>query len=107
MRCCSKAGFLLTTVSVSALALVASVAQAQTTNAIAKFTSPTTTGDSVMFQSGTRIGVNTTAPFDTMHVVFNDPTGAFTGYAVQNTNAAGFSGNLFYDHTGALTLFQG
>ena len=82
-------------------------AHAGTTGRIAQFLTPTTEGDSVMFQSGTRIGVNTTAPFDTMHVVFNDASGAFTGYAVQNTNAAGFSGNLFYDHTGGLTLFQG
>jgi hypothetical protein len=51
--------------------------------------------------------VNTTLPLDYMHVAFKDGSGAFTGYAVQNMNAAGFSGMLFYDQNGALGQFRG
>ena len=71
------------------------------------FTDATDLGNSAMYQYGTRIGLNTTLPYDYMHVVFNDGSGAFTGYAVQNVNAAGFSGMLFYDQNGSLAQFQG
>ena len=63
-----------------------------------------------MFQSASNfIGVNTTTPNDAVHAVVNDGAGNFTGYAVQNLNAGAlaYSGMLFYDHTGALTQFQG
>jgi hypothetical protein len=71
------------------------------------FTDATDLGNSTVYQYGTRIGVNTTLPYDFMHVVFSDATGSFTGYAVQNVNAAGFSGMLFYDQNGTLGQFQG
>jgi Chaperone of endosialidase len=71
------------------------------------FTDATDLGNSSLYQYGTRIGLNTTLPYDYMHVVFNDGSGAFTGYAVQNVNAAGFSGMLFYDQNGALAQFHG
>jgi hypothetical protein len=67
-------------------------------------------GNSVMFQSASNfIGVGTTTPNDAVHAVVNDGAGNFTGYAVQNLNAGAlaYSGMLFYDHTGALTQFQG
>src|SRR5581483_11149720 len=66
-------------------------------------------GDSVVAQSGARIGVGTSSPADYLHIAFNDPFGAFTGLAVQNLsgNANAASGMLFYDHNGALTQFQG
>ena len=67
-------------------------------------------GNSVMFQSGSNfIGVGTTTPNDAVHAVVNDGAGNFTGYAVQNLSGGAFaySGMLFYDHTGALTQFQG
>jgi hypothetical protein len=74
---------------------------------IGMFSDTTDLADSAMYQYGTRIGLNTTLPYDFLHVVFNDSSGAFTGYAVQNVNAAGFSGMLFYDQNGALAQFQG
>ena len=42
-------------------------------------------------------------------IICQNLTGDFTGLAVQNTNGGAFaySGMLFYDHTGALTQFQG
>jgi hypothetical protein len=60
-----------------------------------------------MYQYGTRIGVNTTLPYDYFHVLFSDGTGVFTGYAVQNSNASGFSGMQFWDQNGNLAQFQG
>jgi trimeric autotransporter adhesin len=77
------------------------------TGYLGMFTNATDLGNSSLYQYGTRIGLNTTLPLDYMHVAFNDGTGAFTGYAVQNLNAAGFSGMLFYDQNGALGQFQG
>src|SRR5580658_2560803 len=71
------------------------------------FTDATDLGNSSLYQYGTRIGLNTTLPYDYLHVVFNDGSGAYTGYAVQNVNAAGFSGMLFYDQNGNLGQFQG
>jgi hypothetical protein len=66
-------------------------------------------GPSVVYESGGKVGIGTTAPFDTLHVAFNSPGGAFTGYAVQNTalSPTAYSGMLFYDNTGALAQFQG
>jgi hypothetical protein len=66
-------------------------------------------GNSAMFQNGTFIGVGTTTANDAVHAVVNDPNGNFTGFAAQNLNPGPFaySGMLFYDHTGALTQFQG
>jgi hypothetical protein len=74
---------------------------------IGRFSDATDLADSSLYQYGTRIGLNTTLPLDYLHVVFNDGSGAFTGYAVQNVNASGFSGMLFYDQNGALAQFQG
>ena len=73
------------------------------------FVDPTDLGDSMVVQSGARIGIGTMSPADYLHVAFNDPFGAFTGLAVQNlsSNANAASGMLFYDHTGALDQFQG
>jgi hypothetical protein len=51
--------------------------------------------------------VGTTAPRDAFHVAFNEGNGVLTGYAVQNLNATGYSGMLFYDQKGALGQFQG
>jgi hypothetical protein len=74
---------------------------------IGKFVDGTDLNNSALFQSGNSIGLGTTAPVDLFHVAFNDATGTVTGYAVQNTNAAGYSGMLFYDQNGALGQFQG
>ena len=73
------------------------------------FTNPTDLGNSIMFQSGTSIGVNTPAPLDAMHVRFTNTGGQMTGFAVQNlgSTATSYSGMLFYDQNGALGQFQG
>jgi endosialidase-like protein len=64
---------------------------------------------SAIYESSGVVGINTTAPLDTLHVRFTNNTGAFTGYAVQNLGgtAASYSGMLFYDQNGALGQFQG
>jgi hypothetical protein len=76
---------------------------------IGQFTDATSLGNSVMFQSGTRIGVNTTTPADIMHMQFTNTNGALTGLAVQNlgATATSYSGMLFYDQNGAVAQFQG
>ena len=76
---------------------------------IGQFTDATSLGNSAMFQSGSRIGVGTTAPFDLMHLSFTDAGGTITGLAVQNKSGAAnaYSGMLFYDQNGALGQFQG
>ena len=74
------------------------------------FIDSTNLGDSVLYQSPSgMIGAGTTAPFDVMHVAFNNSVGSLTGYAVQNLSgsATAYSGMLFYDQTGALGQFQG
>lgn len=88
---------------------VAGPQTAGTTNFIGKFVTPVDVGDSAMYESGGRVGVNTTAPLDAMHVRFSDSGGTMTGYAVQNLGASAFSysGMLFYDQNGALGQFQG
>ncbi len=76
---------------------------------IGQFTDATSLGNSVMFQSGTRIGVGTQTPADVMHMQFTSTNGALTGLAVQNlgATATSYSGMLFYDQNGALAQFQG
>ncbi|HZR24144.1 MAG TPA: hypothetical protein VFA59_11185 [Vicinamibacterales bacterium] len=66
-------------------------------------------GNSVVAQSGPRIGIGTASPADYLHIAFNDPFGAFTGLAVQNlsSNLNAASGMLFYDQNGLLGQFQG
>jgi len=66
-------------------------------------------GDSLVYQTNGRIGLNTTSPFDFLHVRFTNTNGAFTGYAVQNlgNTATSYSGMLFFDQNGALGQFQG
>ena len=73
------------------------------------FTNSTDLGNSAIFQSGTSIGVNTTAPLDILHTQFTNTNGQLTGFAVQNlvSTAASYSGMLFYDQAGALGQFQG
>jgi hypothetical protein len=79
-------------------------------NLLAKYVNTTDIGPAQMFEAADgAIGLGTTTPFDRVHVRYNNNTGDFTGLAVQNTNpgALAYSGMLFYDHTNALTQFQG
>ena len=80
-----------------------------TANTLAKYVDATNVGNSAVFESGGLVGVNTTTPFDFLHVRFTSPGGAFTGMAVQNlaSTATAYSGMLFYDQNGALAQFQG
>jgi hypothetical protein len=82
---------------------------AGTANFIGKFVNTTDLGDSAMYETGGRVGVNTTTPLDAMHARFTDTSGSVTGYAVQNlgSGAASYSGMLFYDQNSALGQFQG
>ena len=88
----------------------ADIVLAGTDNFLAKYTNGgADVGNSAVYEVGGKVGVGTTAPADTLHVAFNSPGGAFTGYAVQNTalSPTAYSGMLFYDNTGALAQFQG
>jgi hypothetical protein len=80
-----------------------------TANFLGKFANAIDLTSSVLYEGAGRIGVGTGAitPLDFLHVRFNDGSGASTGVAVQNLAATGYSGMLFYDHTGALGQFQG
>ena len=80
-----------------------------TANYIGKFTNAIDLTSSVIYEAGGRIGVNTTAPLDSLHLAFTDGSGGVTGYAVQNLSgsANAYSGMLFYDQNGALGQFQG
>jgi hypothetical protein len=84
-------------------------ATAGTGGRISKFINSTDLGDSVMFESGGRIGLGTTTPLDFFHSQFTNTNGAVTGLAVQNlgSTATSYSGMLFYDQNGALGQFQG
>jgi hypothetical protein len=86
------------------------VVQAGTTNFLAKYVNNADVGNSSVFEAADNsIGLGTTTPFDRLHIRYDNNTGDFTGLAVQNTNggALAYSGMLFYDHTNALTQFQG
>jgi len=86
------------------------VVLAGTTNFLAKYVNTADVGNSGVFEAADgSIGLGTTTPFDRLHVRYNNNTGDFTGLAVQNTNggALAYSGMLFFDHTNALTQFQG
>jgi len=88
----------------------ADVVLAGTPNFLAKYVNSADVGNSGVFEAADNsIGLGTTTPFDRLHVRFDNNTGDFTGLAVQNTNggALAYSGMLFYDHTNALTQFQG
>jgi hypothetical protein len=86
------------------------VVQPGTTNFLAKYVNNADVGNSSVFEAADNsIGLGTTTPFDRLHIRYDNNTGDFTGLAVQNTNggALAYSGMLFYDHTNALTQFQG
>ena len=88
----------------------ADVVLAGTPNFLAKYVNNADVGNSGVFEAPDgAIGLGTTTPFERLHVRFDNNTGDFTGLAVQNTNGGAFaySGMLFYDHTNALTQFQG
>lgn len=79
-------------------------------NTLAKYVGADDLGPSLLvWDTGSRIGINTSAPADLLHVAFTNLTGNLTGIAVQNLgNTAGsYSGMLFYDQNGALGQFQG
>jgi len=88
----------------------ADVVLAGTPNFLAKYVNGADVGNSGVFEAADNsIGLGTTTPFDRLHIRYDNNTGDFTGLAVQNTNGGAFaySGMLFYDHTNALTQFQG
>ncbi len=81
-----------------------------TPNFLAKYVNGADVGNSGVFEAADgAVGMGTTTPLDRLHVRYDNNTGDFTGLAVQNTNGGAFaySGMLFYDHTNALTQFQG
>src|SRR5262249_40374591 len=80
-----------------------------TVNALGKFVTPFDLATSSVWDAGGLVGINTSTPFDALHVAFTDFSGAFTGYAVQNRGggAGSYSGMLFYDQNGVLGQFQG
>ena len=83
---------------------------AGTPNFLAKYVNTADVGNSGVFEAADgAVGLGTTTPFDRLHVRYNNNTGDFTGLAVQNLNggALAYSGMLFFDHTNALTQFQG
>jgi len=88
----------------------ANLVQTGTDNFLAKYLNMgADVGNSAVYEAAGKVGLGTMAPLDTLHVRFNSPGGAFTGYAVQNTalSATAYSGMLFYDNAGALAQFQG
>ena len=82
-----------------------------TTNFLAKYVNSADVGNSSVYEINGRVGMGTGAatPFDRLHLRFTDPSGAFTGLAVQNmgNTSTWYSGMLFYDQFGALGQFQG
>ncbi len=80
-----------------------------TTNFLAKYVNGADVGNSAVFETGGRVGINSTSPLDIVHSAFLNTTGTLTGIAVQNfgATAASYSGMLFYDQNGALGQFQG
>ena len=72
-----KSGDGLTYLNSSASGTVTPYATSGTTNYISRFVNATDLGNSAMFQSGTKIGLNTTAPLATLHVV--SPAGSASG----------------------------
>ncbi len=80
-----------------------------TTGFVGKFFNSGDLTNSIMFDTGSRVGLNVTAPLDVLHSRFTNTDGSLTGIAVQNLGSAAnsYSGMLFYDHTGALGQFQG
>ena len=64
---------------------IANVVLAGTDNVLAKYMNGgVDVGNSAVYEANGSVGINTTAPFDTLHVRFNNPSGSITGYAVQN-----------------------
>jgi hypothetical protein len=80
-----------------------------TANFVAKYVDSVNVGAGTLFDTGSFVGLGTTTPQDFFHVRFTNPSGAFTGLAVQNmgNTATSYSGMLFYDHLGNLGQFQG
>jgi hypothetical protein len=86
-----------------------------TTNFLAKYVNGVDVGNSAVYETPTAavptgaVGIGTTTPLDQLHLRFTNLNGGITGLAVQNlgNSATSYSGMLFYDHTGALTQFQG
>ena len=72
-----KSGDGLTYLNSSANAAVTPYATAGSTNYLPKFVNATDLGNSAMYQSGTKIGINTTAPLASLHVV--SPAGSASG----------------------------
>jgi hypothetical protein len=80
-----------------------------TANYVAKYVDSANVGPGTLFDTGSFVGIGTTAPLDFFHVRYTNINGAFTGFAVQNlgNTATSYSGMLFYDQNGALAQFQG
>jgi hypothetical protein len=106
----SATGPLTTTAAGPASAAPAPQAlQSGTVNFLAKYFTTADVGSSTVFEHNGLVGIGTAAPFDSLHVRFNNTNGVVTGYAVQNlgNTAASYSGMLFYDQNNQLAQFQG
>jgi hypothetical protein len=93
----------------AAPATASTSATSGTVGYLGKFITATDLDSSALYQNGSLIGFGTTTPSDVFHVAFNNTTGQFTGYAVQNlgNTATSYSGMLFFDQNNQLGQFQG
>ena len=93
----------------SASAITPAAVRPGVTNALAKYVNTADLDNSAVYETGGKVGINTSTPLDVIHARFTNTVGSMTGLAVQNlgNTATSYSGMLFYDHTGALGQFQG
>ena len=89
--------------------VVSNLVNSGTTNSLAKYVNGVDLGSSAIFETGGRLGINTTVPLDNIHSRFLNTDGGLTGLAVQNlgNSATSYSGMLFYDQNGNTAQFQG
>ena len=81
-----------------------------TTNYVAKFTGASAVGDSVIYNSGTNVGIGTAAPTDPLHVVGSSTAGLFEGstqgvVGLKLTGATTYS--LLSNATGMIGFYRG
>lgn len=92
---------------IDSLGIASSYCSNATTNYVTKFTSPTSVCNSIIYDTGTQIGINTTTPSVSLHINATDAIAVPAGTTAQQPVSPPIGSNRFNTTTGVMEVYNG
>ncbi|MGB3948718.1 MAG: hypothetical protein WBM13_12090 [Bacteroidia bacterium] len=92
---------------IDSLGAASSYCSNATTNFVTKFTSPTSVCNSIIYDNGTQIGINTTTPSVSLHINATDAIAMPAGTTAQQPFSPPVGSNRYNTTTGVMEVYNG